>query len=55
MNTALIQWAFEVTEDPSSPIDTMAWTPSSIARPLPFSVHFRPRIEGLKEMLEGDA
>ncbi|KAF8735059.1 hypothetical protein AX14_002818 [Amanita brunnescens Koide BX004] len=55
LNTALLLWAFNIKEDPSSPIDTMAFRRSLITCPLPFSVIFEPRAaasaEGIRELL----
>jgi len=56
LNTALIQWAFYVRADPSHPIDTLAFTESANAHPLPFKVIFEPRaaktFDGVKELME---
>jgi hypothetical protein len=46
INTALILWAYKVSEDPSAPIDTLAFTESANAHPLPFKVNIEPRISG---------
>lgn len=55
LNTALLLWAFNIKEDPSSPIDTTAFRRSLITSPLPFSVIFEPRAaesaEGIQELL----
>ncbi|PPQ95023.1 hypothetical protein CVT25_000486 [Psilocybe cyanescens] len=56
VNTALIQWAFKVSSDPSSPIDQLAFTESANAHPLPFKVNFEPRVaatlEATRELFE---
>ena len=46
INTAIQLWAFDVKEDPKSKIDTLAFTESANAHPLPFNVVFSPRISG---------
>lgn len=56
INTALIQWAFTIKKDPSSPIDELAFTESANAHPMPFNVVFEPRaaktLDGLRELME---
>jgi hypothetical protein len=56
INTALIQWAFNIKKDPSSPIDEWAFTESANTHPLPFNVFFEPRaaktLEGIRELME---
>ncbi|KAF9560649.1 cytochrome P450 [Agrocybe pediades] len=56
INTALIQWAFKVKPDPTSPIDEWAFTESANTHPLPFKVIFEPRVsksmEGVRDLLE---
>ncbi|KZT68699.1 cytochrome P450 [Daedalea quercina L-15889] len=52
INTALTLWAFNITEDPSHPIDPDAFTDEALIFPQPFSVHFVPRIDGLVELLK---
>ncbi|KAF8325350.1 cytochrome P450 [Amanita rubescens] len=55
LNNALLLWAFNIKEDPSSPIDPTAFRSSLITRPLPFSVMFEPRAAetagGIRELL----
>ena len=55
LNTALLLWAFNIKEDPSSPIDTTAFRCSLITSPLPFSAIFEARAaesaEGIRELL----
>lgn len=53
INTALILWAFTLSEDPASPIDTLAFTESANAHPLPFKVIFKPRLGSLDAIREG--
>jgi len=56
INTVLVQWAFKIKTDPSSPIDELAFTESANTHPLPFKVIFEPRItktlEGVRELME---
>ena len=56
VNTALIQWAFNVKSDRSAPIDDLAFTESANTHPLPFKVIFEPRaaksVEGVRELIE---
>ena len=56
LNTALMQWAFTISEDKEHPIDDLAFTPSANTHPLPFSVRFAPRVApsmaGVRELLE---
>ena len=56
VNTALIQWAFNVESDRSAPIDDLAFTESANTHPLPFKVIFEPRaaksVEGVRELIE---
>jgi hypothetical protein len=42
INTVLTLWAFRVSEDPEHPIDTLAFTESANAHPLPFKVGVTP-------------
>ncbi|KAI0829920.1 cytochrome P450 [Trametes gibbosa] len=49
INTALTLWAFEISEDPAHPIDTMAIKDGALAHPFPFVVRFKPRIENLRQ------
>ncbi|KAF7350486.1 Cytochrome P450 [Mycena venus] len=43
INTALLLWAFRISQDDKKPIDTLAFTNTANAHPLPFSVRFEPR------------
>jgi len=56
VNTALIQWAFNIKPDSSAPIDDLAFTESANTHPLPFKVIFEPRaaksMEGVRELME---
>ncbi|KAJ7637096.1 cytochrome P450 [Roridomyces roridus] len=53
INTALLLWAFRISQDSKNPIDTMAFTNTANVHPLPFSVHFEPRrnIEEMSQLL----
>ncbi|TBU29936.1 cytochrome P450 [Dichomitus squalens] len=51
INTALVLWAFDISEDLAHPIDTMALKDGALAHPEPFTVKFKPRIAGLREKL----
>jgi cytochrome P450 len=59
LNTALLQWAFDIKQDPSSPINAMNFTNSALTRPHPFSAIFEPRAartaDGIRELLENYA
>ncbi|KAH9832506.1 cytochrome P450 [Rhodofomes roseus] len=52
INTALTLWAFNVSQNPSAPIDPDAFTDEALIFPQPFSVSFTPRIDGLLEVLK---
>ncbi|KIM47190.1 hypothetical protein M413DRAFT_440696 [Hebeloma cylindrosporum] len=56
VNTVLIQWAFKIKKDPTSPIDELAFTESANTHPMPFKVIFEPRVtktmEGVRELME---
>ncbi|KAI0086646.1 cytochrome P450 [Irpex rosettiformis] len=52
LNIALILWAFTVSEDPSGPIDAMAFMDAANTRPFPFKVNFKPRFSGMREVVE---
>ena len=56
INTVLMQWAFKIKSDPSSPIDELAFTESANTHPMPFKVIFEPRVtrtlEGVRELME---
>lgn len=43
LNAALMHWAFKISANPSSPIDSLAFTESANTHPLPFKVAFEPR------------
>ncbi|OSC97213.1 cytochrome P450 [Trametes coccinea BRFM310] len=51
INTALTLWAFEISEDPAHPIDTLAIKDGALAHPYPFVVRFKPRISNLREKI----
>lgn len=44
INTALLLWAFKISQVPSAPIDTLAFKDAMNAHPLPFQVHFQTRL-----------
>ncbi|PBK70377.1 cytochrome P450 [Armillaria solidipes] len=55
INTALTLWAFRLREDEKEKIDTLAFTESANAHPMPFKVLFEPRLGGwdaVKEAFE---
>ncbi|KAH8113419.1 cytochrome P450 [Phellopilus nigrolimitatus] len=52
INTAFLLWAFRISQDPSSPIDSLAFTDTANTHPLPFRVKFEPRIANLRECVE---
>lgn len=51
INTAMLLWAFDISEDPKRPIDDMAFTDAVNNHPQPFRVIFKPRLDNLKEMI----
>lgn len=51
INTAMILWAFNISQDPSVPIDTLAFTDTANTHPLPFKVKFEPRVQGLRDLI----
>ncbi|KAF8871701.1 cytochrome P450 [Infundibulicybe gibba] len=51
LNTALLFWAFEISADPTAPIDPLAFTESANTHPLPFKVNFVP-CDGVREAME---
>ncbi|KAJ7145385.1 cytochrome P450 [Mycena crocata] len=53
INTALLLWAFRISQDSKKPIDTLAFTNTANTHPLPFSVCFEPRqsVEEMKQLL----
>lgn len=55
MTTAMLLWALKVEQDPSHPIDTLAFTDAPITHPLDFKVKFIPRIRDVKHVIETDA
>ena len=54
VTTAQLFWAFNVSEDPSQPIDTLGMTDATITRPLPFKAIFTPRIKDVQRIIESD-
>jgi len=45
INTALILWAFRLSENPSSKIDTLAFTDSANMHAFPFEICFEKRVD----------
>ena len=52
INTALILWAFNISEDPAQRIDTMAFTDTANVRVHPFKAVYEPRVPRLQEVVE---
>jgi hypothetical protein len=55
INTAFLLWAFNITEDPKTPIDTMGFTDHANVRMLPFKAVYIPRVPGLQDIVEAEA
>ncbi|KAJ3489919.1 hypothetical protein NLI96_g1776 [Meripilus lineatus] len=55
INTALLLWAFQISEDPSDPIDPMAFDGGISVHIHPFKLRFQPRINNLEEALRHDS
>ncbi|ESK91686.1 cytochrome p450 [Moniliophthora roreri MCA 2997] len=54
INTALVLWAFKISQDPAMPIDIMAFTETVNIHPLPFKLIFELRSlkkDGIRELL----
>ncbi|EIN10755.1 cytochrome P450 [Punctularia strigosozonata HHB-11173 SS5] len=51
INTALLLWSYNIREDPAHPIDSMAFSKSSLIHPQPFKVQFGPRVANLGSLL----
>ncbi|TFK93081.1 cytochrome P450 [Polyporus arcularius HHB13444] len=51
INTALVLWAFEISEDPKHPIDTLGIMDGALAHPEPFVARFKPRVPDLREKI----
>jgi len=51
VNTALLLWAFQISQDPAKPIDTYAVLDSTIAHPLPFSIQVKERVPNVKDVI----
>ena len=49
--TALILWAFNISQDPSCPIDTMNFSDGQSIRPNPFVVNFEPRVGNMEVLI----
>ena len=54
INVALLLWAFRMTEDPETPIDTLGFTDTANTHPLPFKVVFEAR-EGAERLIAADS
>ncbi|KAJ3487188.1 hypothetical protein NLI96_g3713 [Meripilus lineatus] len=54
INTALLLWSFNISEDPSAPIDTMNFKLGITVDIHPFKLIFNPRVEDLKQHLTSD-
>ena len=55
INTALLLWAFTISESTKAPIDTMNFSDTANVRPGPFEVVFTPRnmrTDELKELVQ---
>lgn len=57
INAALMLWAFEIGKAKDEhgnevEIDTLAFTNTANSHPLPFQAEFRPRIEGIREIIQ---
>ncbi|KAI0720580.1 cytochrome P450 [Cerioporus squamosus] len=48
INTALVLWAFEISEDPKHPINTLGIMDGALAHPEPFVARFKPRVPNLR-------
>ncbi|KII86174.1 hypothetical protein PLICRDRAFT_114554 [Plicaturopsis crispa FD-325 SS-3] len=55
LNTAMILWAFHISQDPAHPIDTYATSDGSNVHPDKFAANFVPRMNGLRAMVEAAA
>ncbi len=51
INTALVLWAFDISEDPKHPIDTLGIMDGALAHPEPFVARFKPRVPDLREKI----
>ncbi|KAH9921236.1 cytochrome P450 [Epithele typhae] len=51
INLALALWAFEISEDPTRPIDSLAVADAALSHPLPFAAQFKPRVASLTQKL----
>ncbi|KAH9842975.1 cytochrome P450 [Rhodofomes roseus] len=54
INTALMLWAFNITEDPARSIDPDALTDEANVFPQPYAANFTPRVDRLEELLRRD-
>lgn len=55
LNTALMMWAYRISEDPSKLIDTMAFSDTANMHAAQFEAVFEPRmpVDRLRMLLEG--
>ncbi|KAJ9096005.1 hypothetical protein QFC21_005369 [Naganishia friedmannii] len=51
INTSNLLWAFNIAQVKDQPIDTLAFTNAANSHPLPYKVSFKPRFDGVKEIL----
>ncbi|KAI0086645.1 cytochrome P450 [Irpex rosettiformis] len=51
LSTALILWAFKISENPSRPINSMDFSHGQSIRPNPFAVNFEPRVGNIEELI----
>lgn len=49
--SALLLWAFNISQDPLHPIDTMGFSDGQSIRPSPFMVNFEPRMANVEELV----
>jgi len=59
INTANLLWAFDISKERDAEgkeveIDTLAFTNTANSHPLPFRCSFKPRIEGLRSVLDAE-
>ena len=51
INTALVLWAFKISEDPKHPINTFGIMDGALAHPESFVARFTPRVANLREKI----
>jgi len=52
INTAMLLWTFDISQDPDAPIDTMAFSNNVNSHPLPFKAQFHPRFAGVEWLVK---